>query len=78
MDMKLPDEPYHSTNAHTSVPATLLRCRVTALLDCGATVDGGIHLAHSVPQIINQARQRLSAPVLGQVVRWQLELASAN
>jgi hypothetical protein len=78
MKTQVPDESTRLYMAHDSAFAQLVRCRVTALLDCGASVDGGVHLAGSVPQLINQARMQLSAQVLLQVVRWRVEFTNVN
>jgi hypothetical protein len=53
----------------------LVRFRVTALLDSGASLDCGVHLACSVPQLIQQARQCLSVQLLQQVMNWRLDEA---
>jgi hypothetical protein len=53
----------------------LFRFRVTALLDSGATLDCGVYLACSVPQLIKQARRSLSPHMLSQVVNWRLDEA---
>jgi hypothetical protein len=71
----VPDDPQPPDDAHDRPAPPLFRCRVTALLEGGATVDGGIYTASSVQQLINQAKQRLSAQQLLQVVRWRLEIA---
>jgi hypothetical protein len=72
------DDPQPQDEAPNSLPAPVFRCRVTALLDCGGAVDSGVYTAHSVPQLIHQARQRLSAQQLLQVVRWRLDVASGT
>jgi hypothetical protein len=63
----------HIEHSNSPPEPPLVRYRVTALLDSGASLDCGVHQAHSVPQLISQARRSLSPNALSQVVNWRVD-----